>query len=101
LRKHPWNERHKISGEHLDHVLRLKTAGVQVAYTPQCVLGEIKSASPEYAEFRRRGVLPDSDWGIKKRTGDHHIRPERGIARKNSAVPVLDLNQAYSLRLAI
>jgi len=93
LLDHPWNERHKISGEHLDHVLKLKTAGKQAAYTPGFVLGENKKTTADYSPFRKRGqeAAAHADWGIKRKTGEQRIRPERGVTKRDTIIPQIEL----------
>jgi len=57
LLAHPWDERFKIGGEHLDSFLAWKAAGVKVAFTVDCVCDETDADnSPEYKAFRRRNV---------------------------------------------
>jgi hypothetical protein len=81
LMAHPWNERHKISGEHLDHCLRLQRAGAVAAYTPQCIIGERKSNSPKYEQLRKRGRGKQShaDLGVKNKTGLWAFAAEAGV----------------------
>jgi len=92
LLDHPWSEKHKISGEHLDHVLRLKTAGVKVAYTPECIIGEAPSANYDYLAFRRRGKEASchADFAVRERTGEWRFQPEPGIRKRASESPTAE-----------
>lgn len=93
LRAYPWSESHKISGEHLDHVMRLKADKVPVVYTPNFVVGEIKKNSDEYTKLRQRGREANAHaaWGILTKTGNWRFQAEPGISKRSSAVPVATL----------
>jgi glycosyltransferase involved in cell wall biosynthesis len=53
LLKHPWNEKHKISSEHLDSFLRWHAAGLKVGYTTACICSHDRGHYPEYQKLRR------------------------------------------------
>jgi len=92
LLDHPWSEKHKISGEHLDHVLRLKTAGVKVAYSPECIIGEAPSTNSDYLAFRRRGKEASchADFAVREKTGEWRFQPEPGIRKRSSEPPTAE-----------
>jgi GT2 family glycosyltransferase len=69
LLSHPWDERYKISEEHLDSFLSWKQAGLRVAYTLDSICDHAKTSDKEYQKLRDRrsdGLL-DKKWGISKR----------------------------------
>lgn len=54
LLAHPWDERYKISMEHFDSFITWKEAGVQVAFTTDCVCGHKRQDTGAYREKRHR-----------------------------------------------
>lgn len=54
LRAVRWDERLKITYEHLDFFIRLRLAGVPVVYSPDSVFSEQKERNPEYRSYRLR-----------------------------------------------
>jgi hypothetical protein len=89
LTRLPWNDVHKIAGEHLDHVLLLYHSGAKCAYTPNFVVGELKTESPDYNALRRRNSehWARTRWNIDTTTGTWKTELEPGIVRRASAVP--------------
>ncbi len=51
----PWDDRIKIVGEHVDHSVRLRRAGVRCAYTPDSIVVHHRLRVPGYGEQRGRG----------------------------------------------
>jgi GT2 family glycosyltransferase len=54
LKKHPWDERFTIGGEHLDTFMRWSHLGVKIHYTPEVVIGHHQIYLFDYNTFRRR-----------------------------------------------
>lgn len=52
----PWDPVFKIGGEHLDHFLALKEAGVRVVQSPNVVCGHVVHRTADYMEKRDRGA---------------------------------------------
>ncbi|NUQ61891.1 MAG: glycosyltransferase [Pirellulales bacterium] len=63
LAAYPWDERYKITCEHLDSFLTWKMAGVRVAYTVDCVCNHVHSGDAAYQQKRKRNT---SDLLLKK-----------------------------------
>lgn len=59
LLKHPWDERYKITSEHLDSFLTWKQAGVRVAYTIDCLCSHLHGGDAAYKTKRRRNQSGD------------------------------------------
>lgn len=89
LQRCPWGAEHKIAGEHLDHVLRLWDAGIGVAYTPNCIAGEINANSAAYRAFRCRSSERQAEerWGVTEKAGLWRTFSEPGIARRPTVPP--------------
>lgn len=69
LLAHPWDERYKISDEHLDSFLTWKKAGLKVGFTTQSICDHAPSRDREYNEYRQRKdtSLLNEKWGISER----------------------------------
>jgi hypothetical protein len=89
LQKCPWSAEHKIAGEHLDHVLRVWQSGAGVAYTPNCIAGEINANTPTYAAFRRRSSERQAEeaWDVREKSGLWRTFAETAIARRPTRMP--------------
>jgi hypothetical protein len=88
----PWYEPHKIAGEHIHHVIQLWHAGVQVAYTPNCIFGEFHENSELYNSLRKRNTadIARRRWKIKSETGLQRMEVEPMIPERETALPVAE-----------